>query len=143
MSIGHLAESLTAIMATYLVHSSAFLLVALVLDRALGHHRVGLSLALWRTALLGPLLTVLLQGALIDRPLGGTLELFAAPEHSAPTRFTHSSPCLMEMAGGGFVGTDLLGCHQQIEVEGQVLEGSGEEIIVDIREDPKAIASLP
>ena len=46
---------------------------------------------------------------------------------------------LLEVGGVGLVGADLLGRHDEVEVDAEVAPRGAEQLVVDVREDPDLV----
>jgi beta-lactamase regulating signal transducer with metallopeptidase domain len=68
---------------TYTVHSSLLLGLAWLTDRLTAPHRLGVKEVVWRTALIGGIVTTTLQLGLAIRPLGGMITPSAAAARSS------------------------------------------------------------
>src|SRR5215208_6204080 len=92
-----LAAQATAWLATYALHSTLLVGLAWLASRRLARRSVRLEEAVWRTALLGALVTATLQVATGWEPLAGSLHLRAAPAATVAT--VASGPAAAESSG--------------------------------------------
>lgn len=90
-----LATVVPDVLLTYLLHSTVLVAVAWIGDRLLHRQALATRQALWRTALLGGIVTASLQTGLAIVPVGGSWGLPVAPTMqtaSLPTTFTAAAP---------------------------------------------------
>src|SRR5258706_5786496 len=63
-----------------------------------------------------------------------------APRRVEPSAFPDPPPRGLEVAGSGLVGADLLRGDEELEGDGEVAEGAGEQIVIHVGEDSEAAA---